>query len=86
MAKRIQDIRKELGFTQSKMAAALGITRNYLALIETGRRPTPDALLAAATKMLEEAGDHTDWKSRALLAEAKLAALKEAMSGILSRF
>ena len=37
-------------------------------------------------KMLEEAGDHTDWKSRALLAEAKLAALKEAMSGILSRF
>ena len=85
MAKRIQDIRKELGFTQAEMATALGITRNYLALIETGRRPTPNALLTAAAKMLEGSGEHTDWKSRALLAEAKLAALKEAMSGILSR-
>lgn len=86
MPKRISDIRKQLKLTQAEMASALGVTRNYLALIETGRRPEPEALLQAAEKMLLSAADKTDWKSRALLAEAKLAALKEAMSGILSRF
>lgn len=86
MPQSLSDIRKSLGFTQAEMAAALGITRNYLALIETGRRPQSPALVEAAMKMLTDAGDKTDWKSRALLAEAKLAALKEAMSGILSRF
>ena len=33
--------RKRLGLTQQKMAEKLGITRNYLALIETGKRPVP---------------------------------------------
>lgn len=37
----IKQIRLRLHLTQEKMAERLGITRNYLALIETGRRPMP---------------------------------------------
>ncbi len=37
----IKTIREQLHLTQEKMAERLGITRNYLALIETGRRSVP---------------------------------------------
>lgn len=33
--------RKRLGLTQQEMAEKLGISRNYLALIETGKRRVP---------------------------------------------
>ena len=36
---RLKEIRERLGKTQAEMADLLGITRNYLALIETGKRP-----------------------------------------------
>ena len=37
----IKQLRENLHLTQEKMAERLGITRNYLALIETGRRSVP---------------------------------------------
>jgi transcriptional regulator with XRE-family HTH domain len=41
MLQMLLDARKRLGLTQSEMAKLLGISRNYLALIETGKRPVP---------------------------------------------
>ena len=35
--------RKSLGLTQAEYAEKLGISRNYLALMETGKRPITDS-------------------------------------------
>ena len=85
----IKDAREKLGKTQAEMAEMLGITRNYLALIETGKRPEPTELLAAALLIVNKAStDLTkdEWKARALSAEAKLASLKKALRSWLDDF
>ena len=42
----IKETRERLGKTQAEMAELLGISRNYLALIEVGKRPeSPDLLV-----------------------------------------
>ena len=83
MLQSIKDIRNSLGFTQGEMAELLGITRNYLALMETGRRKTPDELLQKAT-VLFDTNSVTDknvayWKNRAIRAEARLDSLRGAI-------
>ena len=78
----LKEAREELGKTQSEMAEMLGITRNYLALIETGKRPESTELLSAALLIVNKASTELtkdQWKARALSAEAKLASLKKAM-------
>jgi transcriptional regulator with XRE-family HTH domain len=45
MLQQLIDTRKRLRLTQSKMSRLLGISRNYLALIETGRRPLPSSVV-----------------------------------------
>ena len=44
----IKEIRERLGKTQQEMADLLGISRNYLALIEIGKRPESTDLLGKA--------------------------------------
>ena len=78
----LKDVREKLGKTQSEMAELLGISRNYLALIETGKRPEPTELLSAALLIVNKASAELtkeEWKARALSAEAKLESLKSAM-------
>ena len=78
----LKDTRERLGKTQQEMAALLGVSRNYLALIEVGKRPESPELLEKALLIVNKAAkDLTldEWKARALSAEAKLAALKKAM-------
>lgn len=45
MLQQLIEARKSRGFTQQEMSRLLGISRNYLALIETGRRPLPSSVV-----------------------------------------
>lgn len=85
----LKEIRERLGKTQSDMAGLLGITRNYLALIETGKRPEPPDLvdrgLLIVNKFSEDLSKD-EWKARALAAEAKLAGLKRALNTIINDY
>lgn len=85
----IRDARERLGKTQSEMAGLLGITRNYLALIETGKRPEPADLLARALLIVNSSDEdltREQWKARALAAETKLAGLKRAMGALIDEY
>ena len=78
----LKEARERLGETQQNMAELLGISRNYLALIETGKRPEPTDLLERALFLVNKASrdlSKEEWKARALAAENKLASLKKAM-------
>ena len=44
----VKEARERIGKTQSEMAEMLGISRNYLALIETGKRPESSDILQRA--------------------------------------
>ena len=81
----IKEIRERLGKTQQEMAELLGISRNYLALIEVGKRPESTELLEKSLLIVNKADaklSAEEWKSRALAAEAKLAKIKKAMSNL----
>ena len=78
----VKDARTRLGVTQVEMATLLGITRNYLALMETNKRNTPPEILEKARELVGNTGEKqsvTEWKSRALSAEAKLGRLRAAI-------
>lgn len=78
----LKETRERLGKTQQEMAELLGISRNYLALIEVGKRPEPPDLLEHALVIVNKSAKSLtvdDWKARAIAAEAKLASLKRAM-------
>lgn len=55
--------RKRLGLTQEEMASKLGISRNYLALIETGKRRVPphvaDQLVTMQQGVVTDAANQT---------------------------
>ena len=83
----IKDIRERLGKTQQEMAELLGISRNYLALIEVGKRPESTELLEKSLLIVNKADaklSAEEWKSRALSAEAKLAEIKKAMAKLIN--
>lgn len=85
----IKDLRERLGKTQAEMAEILGITRNYLALIECGKRPEQRALLQKALLIVNKMSVELtaeEWKARALAAEAKLEALKCMTENMLKAF
>lgn len=78
----LKEARERIGKTQQEMADLLGISRNYLALIEVGKRPeSPDLLERALVIVNKSAKALTleDWRTRAISAESKLAELKRAM-------
>ena len=85
----LKDMRERIGKTQSEMADLLGISRNYLALIESGKRPEQPDLLQRALLIVNNASRELtaeEWKARALSAEAKLAALKRMTESMLKSF
>ena len=51
--KQLKELRRALDLTQQDMAAKLGITRNYLALMETGRRRVPAPVLNKIETLLQ---------------------------------
>jgi len=78
----LRDARERVGKTQQEMAELLGISRNYLALIESGKRPEQPDLLERALVIVNKSAKALtldDWRARAIAAESKLAELKRAM-------
>ena len=58
--KTIREIREALHLTQVEMANRLGITRNYLALIETGRRSVPEKVKEIASELCNNVTETND--------------------------
>ena len=78
----LKEARERVGKTQSEMAEMLGISRNYLALIESGKRPESTDILQRALLIVNKHSvglTKEEWRDRALAAEAKLANLKKTM-------
>ena len=85
----IKELRERIGKTQSEMADMLGITRNYLALMESGKRPEQPDILERALLIVNKASKELtaeEWKARALAAEAKLSTLKRMTESMLKSF
>ena len=85
----IKETRERLGKTQAEMAELLGISRNYLALIEVGKRPESPDLLARALLIVNNSKQELsleEWKARALAAETKLERLRRATTALLNEF
>ena len=58
MAKRIQKLRDERGWSQVQLAAKAGISREYLARLETGRQdPRVSVLLKIARALKVKVSD-----------------------------
>ena len=82
----LKEAREKIGKTQSQMAELLGISRNYLALIEIGKRPESTDLLEKALLIVNKATRELtidEWKARAIAAESKLEKIKKSMAAIL---
>ena len=61
MAKRIQELREARGWAQVELAARAGISRPYLARLETGRQDPRVSILAKIAKALKvKLGDLVD--------------------------
>ena len=82
----LQEAREKVGKTQSEMADLLGISRNYLALIEVGRRPESTELLEKALLIVNKSSRELttdEWKARAIAAESKVEKLKKTLTTLL---
>jgi transcriptional regulator with XRE-family HTH domain len=85
----LKETRERLGKTQAEMAELLGISRNYLALIEIGKRPESPELLARALLIVNNSRQELtleEWKARALAAETKLERLRRDIAALLKEF
>lgn len=85
----LKDMRERLGKTQAEMAELLGISRNYLALMESGKRPEQPDILEHALLIVNKACRELtadEWKDRALEAEAKLETLRRLTENMLKAF
>lgn len=85
----LKQTRERLGKTQAEMAELLGISRNYLALIEVGKRPESPDLLSRALLIVNKSRQDLsceEWKARALAAENKLDRLRRALTDLLKEF
>ena len=52
MESTLVNIRRKMGLTQDKMASLLGISRNYLAQLESGRKPPSPRITAMAEELV----------------------------------
>jgi transcriptional regulator with XRE-family HTH domain len=51
---RIYEIRLTLGLTQAELGKRLGVTKNYIYLIESGRKPLSQKILDLAEMLLAQ--------------------------------
>ena len=82
----LKEARERVGKTQSEMAELLGISRNYLALIEVGKRPESTDLLEKALLIVNKSTKELttdEWKARAIAAESKVEKLKKSLAALL---
>ncbi|MBR0196886.1 MAG: helix-turn-helix transcriptional regulator [Kiritimatiellae bacterium] len=82
----LKEARERVGKTQSEMAELLGISRNYLALIEVGKRPESTDLLEKALLIVNKSSKELttdEWKARAIAAESKVEKLKKSLAALL---
>lgn len=84
----LKEARKTLHLTQDEFAKLLGISRNYLAQMETGRCKVPQKIFDQINIIVSQNQLATleHWRQRALIAEAKLDSLKAAMIQVIGRF
>ena len=82
----LKEARERVGKTQSEMAELLGLSRNYLALIEVGKRPESTDLLEKALLIVNKSSKElttNEWKARAIAAESKVEKLKKSLAALL---
>jgi transcriptional regulator with XRE-family HTH domain len=53
VGRTLSTLRERYGYTQQGLADALGVSRPYISLIELGRKPLQDRLLARVADILE---------------------------------
>jgi len=53
VGRTLSTLRERYGYTQQGLADALGVSRPYISLIELGRKPLQDRLLAKVADILE---------------------------------
>jgi len=53
VGRTLSTLRERYGYTQQGLADALGVSRPYISLIELGRKPLQDRLLAKVAAALE---------------------------------
>lgn len=64
----LKEIRLSLGMTQGALGKALGVSRNYITLIETGQRTPSEALMKAASELAESGKNVSNNANSAALA------------------
>lgn len=91
--KWLSEVRRSLKMTQQELAEAVGVARNYIYMIESGRKPMTESIMIAVEK-LEQQGTLTanlSWEEKARLAvkraevaEAKLQKANEMLDMLMS--
>lgn len=92
MNMNLKDIRLSLKLSQRAFAEALGVSRNYIALIEMGKRMPSKKLIEAASKLsisqqLPKTNDNKevdDFTSRIAIIEARLASIEQLLIKIIA--
>lgn len=83
----MKNIRQKLGVTQRELAEMLGVSQNYVAQIESGKKTVSRKLKLSLERLSDQyVDDHfIDWKQRAIKAEAKLETLKNQIMELITR-
>jgi transcriptional regulator with XRE-family HTH domain len=89
LARNIRDFRREMGFTQAKLAEKAGIATHYIAMIEGGKNfPSPEVIERIAACLGKDSTDFfsinpikSDWKNEILLDIERLIANRLAQNG-----
>lgn len=58
MIAKLKKLRHDLNLTQAEMAAKIGLSRNYLALMETGKRNIPAAVVERVEEIMTTRKKH----------------------------
>ena len=89
MDSTLVNIRRKMGLTQDKMASLLGISRNYLAQLESGRKPPSPRVTAMAEALVNRESTpktpDVDLAARLASIESRLDRLERILLDVLAR-